>query len=323
MTRPGTAGRSISPSACCATRGWRCWRRCWRSWPAACCGSPASRTRRSRRSSSCHGAPDLARPRVRGHRAGGGRRRRAPVGRRGHRAGAGRRSWSSSTSTCGWCSPGPSSRSRWAWARWLRPRRKQLDRERHRRAARELGGRRNGALHPPRRPARAASLPPGPGEAVRRDRRGRRRGRRRLRRRVSAWTAGPPAPRRRSRAGCPSISVGCEGGAAPSAEALDRARGFCAELARRLDAEVGPEPLDRRDRVVLRGPLAGAAGVQREAPHQLRAQVLGLDHRVDHELGGQVQDVDLLLVLRAQLLDELPRARPRPRSPGPGCRRPR
>jgi hypothetical protein len=40
--------------------------------------------------------------------------------------------------------------------------------------------------------------------------------------------------------GLPAISVGCEGGGAPSAEALDRAYGFCAEFARRLDAEVGP-----------------------------------------------------------------------------------
>jgi hypothetical protein len=40
--------------------------------------------------------------------------------------------------------------------------------------------------------------------------------------------------------GLPAISVGCEGPGAPSAEALARAHGFCAELARRLDAEVGP-----------------------------------------------------------------------------------
>lgn len=40
--------------------------------------------------------------------------------------------------------------------------------------------------------------------------------------------------------GLPAITVGCEGPGAPSAEALERAHGFCAELARRLDAEVGP-----------------------------------------------------------------------------------
>ena len=40
--------------------------------------------------------------------------------------------------------------------------------------------------------------------------------------------------------GLPAITVGCAGREAPSAEALERAHGFCAELARRLDAEVGP-----------------------------------------------------------------------------------
>ena len=35
-------------------------------------------------------------------------------------------------------------------------------------------------------------------------------------------------------------TVGCAGREAPSAEALERAHGFCGELARRLDAEVGP-----------------------------------------------------------------------------------
>ena len=38
------------------------------------------------------------------------------------------------------------------------------------------------------------------------------------------------------------------------------------------------------------------------APDQVRAQVGRLHHRVDDELGGQVQDVDLRLVLGAQLL---------------------
>lgn len=40
--------------------------------------------------------------------------------------------------------------------------------------------------------------------------------------------------------GLPTISVGCEGREGPSTEGLERAFGFCAELARRLDAEVGP-----------------------------------------------------------------------------------
>ena len=39
--------------------------------------------------------------------------------------------------------------------------------------------------------------------------------------------------------GLPAISVGCEGDDDTSAEALERARGFCAELARRLDSEIG------------------------------------------------------------------------------------
>lgn len=40
--------------------------------------------------------------------------------------------------------------------------------------------------------------------------------------------------------GLPGISVACVGPGDPSEEALERAHGFCAELARRLDAEVGP-----------------------------------------------------------------------------------
>ena len=40
--------------------------------------------------------------------------------------------------------------------------------------------------------------------------------------------------------GLPAISIACAGPQAPSAESLERAYGFCAELARRLDAEVGP-----------------------------------------------------------------------------------
>ena len=40
--------------------------------------------------------------------------------------------------------------------------------------------------------------------------------------------------------GLPGISVACVGSGDPPEEALERAHGFCAELARRLDAEVGP-----------------------------------------------------------------------------------
>ena len=121
---------------------------------------------------------------------------------------------------------------------WLRPRRKQLEPGGHRRAARGRGGRRAGALHPPRRPARAPSLPPRPREAVRRDRRGRRRWRC-LRGPIAR---GPQAHQRRrgDRARPAGDQRGLRGRAGPSAEALERAYGFCAELARRLDAEVGP-----------------------------------------------------------------------------------
>jgi len=41
--------------------------------------------------------------------------------------------------------------------------------------------------------------------------------------------------------GLPAISVFCYGEAGPTEKALDRAFAFCAELARRLDAEVGPD----------------------------------------------------------------------------------
>ena len=52
---------------------------------------------------------------------------------------------------------------------------------------------------------------------------------------------------------------------------------------------------------LLGRPFALLAGVAREAPHELGAQVLGLDDRVDHELGGELQDVDVLAVLAPQL----------------------
>ena len=58
-----------------------------------------------------------------------------------------------------------------------------------------------------------------------------------------------------------------------------------------------------------------------EAADQLGAQVLGLDHRVDDQLRGEVEDVDVRGVLLALLRRRTPRARPRPRSPGSGCRR--
>ena len=68
----------------------------------------------------------------------------------------------------------------------------------------------------------------------------------------------------------------------------------------------------------LAGHSRGLGG-QREAPDDLAAQVLGLDDGVDDELGGEVQDVDVLGVLAAQLLGALRAlARARPRSPGAG-----
>ena len=47
-------------------------------------------------------------------------------------------------------------------------------------------------------------------------------------------------------AGLPAITIGCRGRldcgpARVDAEAIERAEGFCAELIRRLDAEVGPD----------------------------------------------------------------------------------
>ena len=57
------------------------------------------------------------------------------------------------------------------------------------------------------------------------------------------------------------------------------------------------ERLHRRDRIALLRPLPVLAGRQRKPADQLRAQVLGLDHRVDHQLRGQVEDVDVLGVL--------------------------
>src|ERR671925_686770 len=60
--------------------------------------------------------------------------------------------------------------------------------------------------------------------------------------------------------------------------------------------------LDRGDRIALFGPGPLARGVRREALDELGPEVTRLDHRVDDQLRGQVQDVDLLGVLRAQLL---------------------
>src|SRR5215212_8312462 len=66
--------------------------------------------------------------------------------------------------------------------------------------------------------------------------------------------------------------------------------------------DVTASRLNGRDGVPLGRPAAVARGVRREAPDELASQVAGLDDRVDHELRGEVQDVDLLAVLGAQLL---------------------
>src|SRR5205823_14979277 len=58
---------------------------------------------------------------------------------------------------------------------------------------------------------------------------------------------------------------------------------------------------DGRDRVPLRGPVARLPRRQREPPRHLVAQVLRLNDRIHHELRRQVEDVDLLRVLGAQL----------------------
>ena len=63
------------------------------------------------------------------------------------------------------------------------------------------------------------------------------------------------------------------------------------------------DALGRRHRVALGRPVARLAGGEREAADELGAQVLGLDDRVDDELRGEMQDVDVLGVLGAQLLD--------------------
>src|SRR5438270_1849444 len=60
--------------------------------------------------------------------------------------------------------------------------------------------------------------------------------------------------------------------------------------------------LHRRDRVSLVWPLAVLARRPREARDQLGAQIGRLNHRIDHKLGCQVEDVDVLGVLQSQLL---------------------
>ena len=60
--------------------------------------------------------------------------------------------------------------------------------------------------------------------------------------------------------------------------------------------------LNGRNRVVARreAPVLGLR--QRKTPDELGAQVVGLDLRVNHQLGCEVQDVDVGRVLVAHLL---------------------
>src|SRR5439155_12221105 len=69
-----------------------------------------------------------------------------------------------------------------------------------------------------------------------------------------------------------------------------------------IDSRAAVGILDGGDRVVPRGPGALLVGGVGEAAEQLLAQVVGLDHGVDHELRAEVQDVDVLGVFGAQLL---------------------
>src|SRR4051794_33991971 len=63
--------------------------------------------------------------------------------------------------------------------------------------------------------------------------------------------------------------------------------------------------LDRPDAVPSTREAAVFRCAHREPLDQLRAQVLRLDDRIDDELAGKMQDVDVLVVLRAFSLDEL------------------
>ncbi len=72
-------------------------------------------------------------------------------------------------------------------------------------------------------------------------------------------------------------------------------------LADAIDAYLG-EGSDRSDRVVLLRPLTLLALGVGEAADEIPAQLLGCDHGVDDQLGGQVQDVDVAPVFGAQLL---------------------
>ena len=63
-------------------------------------------------------------------------------------------------------------------------------------------------------------------------------------------------------------------------------------------------PLDRGDAVAAAGEVPVLAAGGGEPADQLGAQLARLDDRVDHQLAGQPDDVDVPLVLRALRGDE-------------------
>src|SRR5579884_1692085 len=60
--------------------------------------------------------------------------------------------------------------------------------------------------------------------------------------------------------------------------------------------------LHRCDRIALLRPLAMLSASEREPPDQLAPQTVGLDHGIDHQPGREMEDVDVLGVLLAELL---------------------
>src|SRR5438105_8430577 len=63
-------------------------------------------------------------------------------------------------------------------------------------------------------------------------------------------------------------------------------------------------PSGRRDGISSLGKCAIFTVIEGKTALQLRSQRLRRDHRVDHQLGGQMEHVDVLRVLRPLVLDE-------------------
>ena len=149
------------------------------------------------------------------------------------------------------------------------------------------------------------------------------------RQRVGA--VGQRPERRRPRGGCEPTEVLVEPGVEicrpqrPVDEEHHRAEGGCAgsrgrDRCSRESPAHGPKVADsgRGDRISPPGEATILALGRGEALDQLGAQLRRLDHRVDHQLGGQMEDVDVLRVLAALLLDEALALGLDPRSPGSG-----